>query len=171
MSGIIFLIGMSGAGKTAWGSEIAKAYALPFHDIDHWIESQQQLTIAQLFSLHGEAGFRLMEDKALREIVHKNKPPFIVSCGGGTPVRAENLQFMKEHGCVVYLKASIETILENLNGQIAERPMLNNGVINPTQRLKELYEKRKKIYEQADHSFQVEHFSVEQMQDIIEAIR
>lgn len=161
MSRIIFIIGMSGAGKTAWGRRIAERFQLPFKDIDEHIEATQQKRIAQIFNEVSESGFRKIESEALQWIVAHNPPPLIVSCGGGTPVDPENLSFMKEHGTLVYLKANISTILDNLDGQMAERPMLTNGVIHPAARLRELYEKRKKVYEQADYTFQVEELSVE----------
>lgn len=167
MSGIIFIIGMSGTGKTAWGRRIAERFHIPFKDIDEHIEATQQKRIAQIFNEVSEAGFRKMESEALRFIITHNAPPLIISCGGGTPVDPDNLKLMKEHGILVYLKANISTILNNLDGQMAERPMLTNGVIHPAARLRELYEKRKKVYEQADYTFQVEDLSVDDFTSLV----
>ncbi len=167
MSKIIFLIGMSGAGKTEWGQQIAETYNLPFYDIDRYLEAEHEKNVTQLFSQHGEPGFRILEGNALRTIVRIQAPPFILSCGGGTPILSQNLTLMKQHGILIYLKATIPTLLHNLKDCLSARPMLTNGIINPTQKLTELYEKRKKIYEEAHYTFDVENFSVQDVAHIV----
>lgn len=169
MSKNIFIIGMSGAGKTAWGEQVAKKFSLPFFDLDHYLEMKLGMTITQMFTVYGEQGFRELETQALHELIRDNKAPFILSCGGGTPVSARNFDAMKSNGCTIYLKAEIPTLLKNLEGEIHQRPLLNNGVIIPAQRLTELYERRKAIYEQADHTLQVENLSIQDFEPILQA--
>ena len=167
MSRIIFIIGMSGAGKSRWGEIVSQTYNLPFIDLDCFIEATEGKTIAEIFRDSGETGFRKIESQLLRQVVLDNNAPLIISCGGGTPIDPDNLQFMKEHGCLVYLKATIATIIENLNEQIVERPMLTNGIISPSVRLNELYEKRKKIYEQANYTLTAENLAVQDFEPIL----
>ena len=49
--------------------------------------------------------------------------PFIVSCGGGVPLREENVEIMKDNGVVIWLSAEAETIAERLSGA-NDRPLL-----------------------------------------------
>lgn len=163
MNKIIFIIGMSGAGKTAWGERLAGFWGVPFFDIDRHVEAAKGKSVSQIFLECGEAGFRSLESEALRSIVHQQAPPFVLSCGGGTPVDPANLTLMKEHGLLVYLRASVTTILHNLQDHIAARPMLTNGVISPAVRISELFEKRRKIYEQAQVTVDAEGLTVEEL--------
>ena len=158
---------MSGAGKTEWGKAVAETFNLPFFDIDYYIETKEDKTITQIFSNYGEPYFRRKESEALQNIISENKKPFVVSCGGGTPINPSNLAIMKEHGIVIYLKAKIATLIENLQEQIVERPLLMNGVISPVARLSELYEKRRKIYEQAHHTMIVENLTLKDFEPLI----
>jgi len=169
MSGILFIIGMSGAGKTKWGREVAKSFGLPFFDIDSHIETGHKKTVTRFFTDHGEPFFREVESKALRDIVKNNRPPFVVSCGGGTPVDPSNLAFMKAHGCTVYLRASIPTLIANLKEDIVQRPMLTNGIVSPVVQLTRLYEKRQAVYEQADFILDTEHVSIQDFEPILHA--
>lgn len=169
MNKSIFIIGMSGAGKTAWGEKVAKQFELPFFDMDHYLEKKLGMSITQMFTVYGEQGFRELETEALHEIIRDNKVPIVLSCGGGTPVSRRNLETMKEQGRIIYLKAEIPTLLKNLEGELHQRPLLNSGVVIPAVRLTELYERRKEIYEQADYTLQVENLSIQDFEPILQA--
>ncbi len=171
MSRILFLVGMSGAGKTAWGRKMSTAYKMNFLDVDEYVERQQNKTVSQIFSEQGEQGFRTLEAKALKEIVERNKEPLIVSCGGGTPLNPGNYDLMRQNGYLVYLEASVETILENLKDHLSDRPLLKNGVISPAARIRELYGKRREIYERADYKFCVETLKVEDLSGVVALCR
>ena len=169
MSRLIFVIGMSGAGKTTWGRRLSEASGLPFTDIDEYLEQAYGMSITQMFRQFGEAGFRIRERQALGEVIARTAPPAIVSCGGGTPVDLDNLADMKKHGLLVYLKAEIATLVENLQQEAEQRPLLRNHVINPRVRLSELYEKRRRTYEQADYMLNVEDLAIRDFEPILQA--
>jgi len=169
MDKVLFIIGMPGVGKTKWGREVASAFGLPFFDLDLCIEARQNKTITRIFAEQGEMAFRRLEDETLRDIVKNNDAPFILSCGGGTPVNPANLSFMKQNGTLVYLKASIPVILANLKDGLTQRPLLATGDISPVSRLEQLYKERSSIYEQADHTLGVEHLSIQDFAPILQA--
>lgn len=169
MSKILFFIGMPGAGKTVWGKKLAAHFHWSFFDLDQYIEERESKTIAQLFELSGEAAFRKKETIALKNIVAGNEKPFVLSCGGGVPLNPSNFSLMKEHGCIVYLKAKIETLFHNLQHEAGKRPLLQQDK-NFAVSLTELYEKRKKIYEQADYIFDVENLSLTDFESLQECI-
>ena len=49
----------------------------------------------------------------------------VVALGGGAVMTPECAKIVKEQTTCIYLKASIETLLEHLEGQISNRPLLN----------------------------------------------
>ena len=57
-----------GAGKTTLGNALAKKMALPFYDLDWYIESRMRKTVKQLFDEIGEDGFRKIEHNMLHEV-------------------------------------------------------------------------------------------------------
>ena len=68
----------------------------------------------------------------------------IISCGGGMPMRDENVELIKKNVKIVLLTASPETIYERVKYS-NERPLLN-GNMN-VEYIKDLMEKRKDRYE------------------------
>lgn len=161
---IIFLIGMPGAGKTYWGKKLASEYGLHHIDIDESIAQETAKTISQIFKEDGEDVFREIEATVLRGITASVKNNTIISCGGGTPVYHDNLAYMKANGCTIYMRASINSIAERLKQTHAARPLLGDQVL---ERLIQLYEKRKNIYEQAHQIVDAETLTVGNFAEII----
>ncbi len=52
-----------GAGKTTIGRRLASRLAIPFRDADQEIEAAANLSVAEIFSQHGEDHFRDGEKK------------------------------------------------------------------------------------------------------------
>ena len=161
---ILFLIGMPGAGKTYWGKRLALEYGLGHTDLDECIEEIACKTIPQIFREDGEEVFREMEATTLRNVTQSVKRDTIISCGGGTPVFHDNLAYMKGHGCTVYLQASLVYLADRLRNTDANRPLIDDAV---AERLQQLYENRKNIYEQAHHIVDAETLTVGNFAEII----
>ena len=116
----IYLIGMMGAGKTTVGEVLSEHLGYDFIDLDKQIESTENNTIQQIFSLQGEDYFRDRETLALESTALKEN--IIISTGGGIIKRKENLKFLNQHTCV-YLKGSIDTLEGRLRAD-KTRPLL-----------------------------------------------
>lgn len=116
----IYLIGFMGSGKTTIGKALSLSLNLPVMDSDEEISQQTGKTIMEIFDGEGEAGFRLLEAKFLRNLPVENS---IITTGGGVVLREENRQWMRENGIVVLLDASPEEILKRLEGD-KTRPLL-----------------------------------------------
>ena len=58
-----------GCGKSSVGRELSRLLCCPFMDLDEVIEQTEGRSIAEIFASDGEAAFRQMEFKALRNIV------------------------------------------------------------------------------------------------------
>src|SRR5262245_897145 len=54
----IALVGLRGAGKSTIGAALAKTLHIPFVELDSVIEKEANLSLAELFSLHGEAYYK-----------------------------------------------------------------------------------------------------------------
>lgn len=121
----IVLIGFMGAGKTTIGRRLAKALSCEMIDTDEWIERKQGRKIKEIFEKDGENAFRDMETALLKELA-ESKEMFVLSVGGGMPVREENRRLLQKIGKVVYLKATKAELLKRLSGD-QKRPLLQGG--------------------------------------------
>ena len=151
----IFLIGFMGTGKTHWGRIWASKNRLTFFDLDSKIEKAFRMTISDIFERKGEEKFRELERYHLRKF--ENKKNFLLACGGGTPCFSDNMEWMKQQGKVIYLKAAPKLILEQVISETKQRPLLKN--IDPPELLifiqKKLME-REPWYSMADFILNVD---------------
>ncbi len=163
----LLLIGFMGAGKTTVGLKLSWKLRLPVEDTDKLIEKKAGMTISDIFREQGEVAFRDMETALLREISQR---PYqrIFSVGGGTPVREENRELLKQCGTVVYLRLKPETVWNRLKGDDS-RPLLRCE--DPLGKIRELMEARRVAYEGcADVILDVDDLSVQECADKIAEI-
>ncbi len=113
-----------GSGKSHWGRIWANKAHLHFHDLDEKMEQVFKMSITDLFEKYGEAKFREFERDHLRKFENINN--YIVACGGGTPCFFDNIQWMKEQGTVIYLKANAELIVKRVTNEKEHRPVIKN---------------------------------------------
>jgi len=137
----IYLVGLMGAGKTTIGRQLAKALKMPFYDSDKAIEDATGVSIPTIFEFEGEQGFRNREQKMIRQLTELNG--IVLATGGGAVLREENRRLLKENGFVVYLKCSVNRILERTRKD-TQRPLLRTD--NPRARLESLYVEREPLY-------------------------
>jgi shikimate kinase len=120
----IFLIGFMGSGKTTLGRKLAVRMGCEFIDLDHKLEQQVELSIAEYFSIFGEGAFRTLESEVLKKTIYPDNA--IVSTGGGLPCYFDNMEWMKSNGKVVYIKLSPKTLADRLETGKEERPLLQD---------------------------------------------
>lgn len=143
----IILIGFMGSGKTTVGRRLAERLSYHFCDTDQMLEQKANDTINHIFSVHGEEYFRGMETDSLREL-SKDLDHSVLSTGGGLPLRKQNSKLLREMGFVVFLKASKETTLKRLKGDMT-RPLLKGDELE--KKVEQLLAIRVPIYEDAAH--------------------
>ncbi len=139
---ILYIIGITGVGKTTFGKALAKQLKYNFIDLDDHIVASQKKSIAALFEI-GEQHFRSAESVALRSI--DDSLNAVVATGGGVVTSDANIDYMRNSGFVIYVKRPIETIIATLD--VTTRPLLGGDA----ERLYQLYEARQTRYQNAAH--------------------
>lgn len=121
----IILIGFMGSGKSSISNHLSYLLKLNEIDTDKYIETQEKMSIPEIFSQKGENYFRDLETKLLTDLQNKNS--LIISCGGGMPLREENQKLLKTLGTVFLLTASPETTFNRVKNN-NNRPLLNDNM-------------------------------------------
>lgn len=142
----IILEGFMGSGKSAVSVLLADELSMELVDTDEIIEETEGCTINEIFEKEGEKAFRDMETDLLEAITGDHWREFVISLGGGMPVREENRRLLRKAGKIVFLKASPETIYERVKGD-DKRPLLRCD--DPLSKIKELMASRMEAYEDA----------------------
>ena len=140
----IVLEGFMGSGKSTVSELLSEELMLELIDTDEVIEDTEGRTINEIFETEGEASFREMETDLLEAIDSDHWREFVISLGGGMPVKEENRELLRKIGKVVYLRAKPETIFERVKDD-DKRPLLKTE--DPLAKIKELLEKRAAFYE------------------------
>lgn len=152
----IFLVGPMGAGKSTVGRFLAEKLHYQFMDSDHEIEAKTGATIPMIFDIEGEAGFRQREMGMIDKLTQKTS--IVLATGGGAILREENRRHLRSRGLVVYLKSSIDALVQRTRHD-RNRPLLQTD--NPEEVLKKLLLERESLYEEvADVVVQTEQVSV-----------
>ncbi len=145
-AGNIFLIGPMGAGKSTVGRCLAGLLGKRFQDSDQEIEARTGASIALIFEIEGEAGFRRREVAVLEELTAGDN--LVLATGGGAVLSEENRRRLRERGTVVYLHAPLETLLARTHRD-KNRPLLQTA--DRRQTLKEILAVRDPLYREAAH--------------------
>ncbi len=130
-----------GAGKTTVGKKLAKMIGWQFVDLDQNIEKLTGVSVATIFEIEGEAGFRQRESQALAKLAGVEGQ--VVATGGGVVLNPMNRACMTASGTVVYLHASPD-LLYSRTKHDKGRPLLQ--VADPQARIATLVERRDPLY-------------------------
>jgi shikimate kinase/3-dehydroquinate synthase len=119
----LLLWGFMGSGKSAAGRLLARALGRPFIDLDAEIVAATGLSVAEIFSREGEAGFRALERAALRAAL-RLRTPAVIAPGGGALVANDNFRLANRHDLFL-IEAPLDDHLRRLQGpaQRRQRPL------------------------------------------------
>ncbi|PEZ07737.1 shikimate kinase [Bacillus sp. AFS018417] len=158
----LYITGFMGAGKTTIGKALSSVLHISVIDTDQRIEEKTKKIIRDIFSEEGEDVFRKYESEVLQLLPTKD---CIITTGGGIVEKAENRQWMKEHGTVIYLYCDPYVIAERIAGDTT-RPLFQKENISS---FIEKFEKRQAYYEEAVLKIDTTNKSIETIVQEIQA--
>ena len=139
----IFLIGPMGAGKSTVGRQLAKALNKEFVDCDREIEERTGVTIAIIFEVEGEEGFRKRERAMIEQLTERDG--IVLATGGGVVLDEENRSRLRARGFAIYLNAPVDLLVER-TARDRQRPLLQTD--DPKAKLVALANEREPLYRQ-----------------------
>ncbi len=152
----IVLIGFMGSGKSKIARALAERLNRDMIATDDLLEAREGISIQKIFESKGEPYFRNLEAEIIKEVAQRQG--IIIDCGGGVVLGKENLQLLKGNGIVFYLQAAPEIIFARIKHE-THRPLLKAS--DPLGRIKELYQQRIPLYNQADYTIDANDASIE----------
>jgi shikimate kinase len=164
---MVYLIGMPASGKTTIGKQVAKKANFTFIDLDDVISTKEEVSIKQIFQEKGEAYFREIESKYLKE-VSQTKTNTVISLGGGTPCYYDNIDVILSSGKVFYINAPDYVIVSRIMRGVTKRPLFAN--LNEDElrdKVFQLVKEREPFYLKAHHQIDAKTRS---KKDIVEEI-
>lgn len=129
----IIIIGMPGSGKTTVSNRLGELAGRTVCDTDAEIVSRAGMSIPEIFEKFGEEHFRRLETQVMSDVGKQGG--LIISTGGGCVTRRENYPLLHQNGTIVWIKRGVDSL------ERSGRP------ISMRSDLKELYEKRRPLYE------------------------
>ena len=143
----LYLVGLSGTGKSTCGRLLSDKLRLTFIDLDKEISKTEKVPIPQIFELKGEQYFRTLETSILEFFSENTKQ--VVATGGGIVENYSNIQIMKNTGKMVWLKASPVQISKRLSFKYADpRPLL--GDFPDVTTISKMLKRRQHLYSEAE---------------------
>jgi XRE family aerobic/anaerobic benzoate catabolism transcriptional regulator len=143
----IALIGLRGAGKSTLGAELARRLGVPFVELDREIEAEAGTSLHEIFLLHGQAGFRRYERRALERVLETNER-CVIATGGSLVSEPATFDLLLSNCLTVWLRAAPEEHMARVAAQGDYRPMAGNR--EAMEDLRRILAGREKLYAQAD---------------------
>ena len=129
------------SGKTTVAKALAEKLGCDFVDLDSFIELREGRTIASIIDAEGEARFREIETKALKDVL-ENDSAKIIALGGGAWTIEENRKLISaKNYLTVWLDVPFEVCRERIVSEGNSRPLARDR-----ERAKKLYETRQEVY-------------------------
>lgn len=141
----IVLIGMRGSGKTTVGKILAQKMGREFLEMDELITRKAGFSIPEIVEKHGWEKFRDIEEELTGEVA--GRVNIINASGGGVVTREKNIQQLKKSGVLVWLQASVYTLVNRI-GEDTDRPPLGEGR-SRREDMELTLKERKPLYQQA----------------------
>jgi XRE family aerobic/anaerobic benzoate catabolism transcriptional regulator len=145
--GRIALVGLRGAGKSTLGVALARRLGLAFVELDQEIEAEAGTSLHEVFLLHGQAGFRRYERRALERVLEANER-CVIATGGSLVSEPGTYDLLLSTCITVWLKAAPEEHMARVAAQGDTRPMAGNR--EAMDDLRRILAGREALYAQAD---------------------
>ena len=121
-SNIVF-IGMPSSGKSTASRNVSEKLGLLRYDSDDVIKEKINMSIKEFFELKGEEEFRKIETEVIKDV--SSKTGVVISVGGGSLTRKENINPLIRNSTVIFLNRDLELLKSNKKAALT-RPLLND---------------------------------------------
>jgi shikimate kinase len=142
------------------GAELAGRLEMDCVSMDARIVEKAGMEIPEIVERFGWPAFRDMETDVARELAVRER--LVIDTGGGVIERDENMAALGKDACVVWLKASVETIVARIAGG-TERPALTSGKTFTEEVAEVLARRLPKYRAAAHHEIDTDHLSIDQI--------
>ncbi len=147
---------MPACGKSTVGVVLAKTMNKGFVDTDLLIQQKEGRRLQEIIDAEGNDYFRRVERSVLLDF---NGSGQVVATGGSAVYFEDAMEHFRRDGVVVYLKVSLDNILERMNNIRTRGISIDKG-----QTIEELYLERAPLYEKyADITVDADGCTVEQV--------
>ena len=148
----IALLGLRGAGKSTLGLQLASERDVPFIELDREIEREAGTSMNEILLLHGQAGYRRYERRALFRVAEEHPGGVVMTTGGSIVSERETFDLLQSRFYCVWLKASPEEHMARVVAQGDMRPFnTTKGATNEAMDdLRRILASREALYARAD---------------------
>jgi XRE family transcriptional regulator, aerobic/anaerobic benzoate catabolism transcriptional regulator len=164
---IVALLGLRGAGKTTIGRRVARRLRVPFVELDRRIELAANMTLAELFSMHGEDYYRRLERDVLQAVLN-DEQPIVLATGGGIVTATETAALLRRSTLTVWLRATPEDHWNRVLRQGDRRPMTDHP--QAMSDLRALLAAREPLYASAAHTVDTSGRPIDEIVDEVVAL-
>lgn len=146
------LIGLRGAGKSTLGAALAARCQVPFVELDREIEREAGIGMDEILQLHGQAGYRRVERRALLRIAGDHPGGLVMTTGGSIVSERETFDLLQSQFWCVWLKASPEEHMARVVAQGDMRPFdaTRGATSEALDDLRRILASREPLYARAD---------------------
>lgn len=148
----VALIGLRGAGKSTLGLQLANERGVPFIELDREIEREAGTSMNEILLLHGQAGYRRYERRALFRIAEDHPDGVVMTTGGSIVSERETFDLLQSRFFCVWLKASPEEHMARVVAQGDMRPFstTHGATSEAMDDLRRILASRESLYARAD---------------------
>lgn len=148
----VALIGLRGAGKSTLGAQLAAQRGVPFVELDREIEREAGTSMHEIQLLHGQAGYRRYERRALFRIAEDHAEGVVMTTGGSIVSERETFDLLQSRFYCVWLKASPEEHMSRVVAQGDMRPFdtTRGATHEAMEDIRRILASRESLYARAD---------------------